>query len=109
MIGQNSTAVGRTEKVWGSLTIDNGSVTKGTFTANMASVTSDQSERNAQFDGRIMNVSTYPTAEFVITKTNFAGCQFIYGDGQDLSDGWPAYHARGNEANNLQHFHGVKQ
>jgi polyisoprenoid-binding protein YceI len=68
LIGQNSTAVGRTEKVWGSLTIDNGSVTKGTFTANMASVTSDQSERNAQFDGRIMNVATFPTAEFVITK-----------------------------------------
>jgi hypothetical protein len=27
----------------------------------MASVTSDQSQRNAQFDGRIMDVSTYPT------------------------------------------------
>jgi polyisoprenoid-binding protein YceI len=68
LIGQNSTAVGRTEKVWGSLSIDGGSVSKGTFTANMSSVTSDQSERNAQFDGRIMEVSTYPTAQFVITK-----------------------------------------
>jgi YceI-like domain len=68
LIGQNSTAVGRTEKVWGSLTIGGGSVTKGSFTANMSSVTSDQSERNAQFDGRIMDVSTYPTAQFVVAK-----------------------------------------
>jgi polyisoprenoid-binding protein YceI len=68
LIGQNSTAVGRTQKVWGSLSVNGGSVTKGTFTANMASVTSDQSERNAQFDGRIMDVTTYPTAQFVVTK-----------------------------------------
>jgi polyisoprenoid-binding protein YceI len=68
LIGQNSTAVGRTEKVWGSLTVSGGSVTKGTFTVNMASVKSDQSERNAQFDGRIMDVGAYPTAQFVITK-----------------------------------------
>jgi polyisoprenoid-binding protein YceI len=68
LIGQNSTAVGRTEKVWGSLTIGGEAVTKGSFTVNMSSVTSDQSERNAQFDGRIMDVSTYPTAQFVVTK-----------------------------------------
>lgn len=64
LIGQNSTAVGRTSEVWGSLTISNGEVAKAAFTANMASVKSDQSERNAQFDGRIMDVSAYPTARF---------------------------------------------
>jgi len=68
LIGQHSTAVGRTEEVWGSLTVGNASVTNGNFTVNMASVKSDQSMRNAQFDGRIMDVSTYPTAKFVITK-----------------------------------------
>lgn len=68
LIGQNSTAVGRTEKVWGSLAVQDGSMAKGSFTVNMASVKSDQSMRNAQFDGRIMDVSTFPTAEFVITK-----------------------------------------
>jgi polyisoprenoid-binding protein YceI len=73
LIGQNSTAVGRTPKVWGSLTVDGGSVTRGTFTVNMATVTSDQSERNAQFDGRIMDVSTYPTAEFVMAKPILLG------------------------------------
>src|ERR1700677_3135343 len=67
LIGQNSTAVGRTDEVWGSLSIAGGSVTKATFTVNMASVVSDQSERNAQFDGRIMDVSTYPTAKFVLS------------------------------------------
>ena len=68
LIGQQSTAVGRTTKVWGSLTISGDSVTKGTFTADMATVVSDQSERNRQFDGRIMDVSDYPTATFKITS-----------------------------------------
>jgi polyisoprenoid-binding protein YceI len=67
LIGQQSTAVGRTSKVWGSITISGASVTKGSFTANMASVVSDQSQRNSQFDGRIMDVSIYPTATLVLT------------------------------------------
>jgi polyisoprenoid-binding protein YceI len=73
LIGQNSTAVGRTGKVWGSVTVNGGSVTRGMFTVNMATVTSDQSERNAQFDGRIMDVGTYPTAEFVMAKPILLG------------------------------------
>jgi len=64
LMGQQATAVGRTSKVWGSLTISGASVTSGSFTADMATVVSDQSQRNAQFDGRIMDVSTYPTATF---------------------------------------------
>jgi polyisoprenoid-binding protein YceI len=67
LIGQNSTAVGRTGEIWGSVTLADKSVTKATFTVNMASVVSDQSERNAQFDGRIMDVSDYPTAKFVLS------------------------------------------
>jgi polyisoprenoid-binding protein YceI len=68
LVGQNSTAVGRTSKIWGSVHIDGGSVTQGTFTVDMASVESDQSERNAQFDGRIMDVDQYPTATLVLTS-----------------------------------------
>jgi polyisoprenoid-binding protein YceI len=68
LVGQNATAVGRTSKIWGSLTIGGTSVTRGTFTVDMASVVSDQSERNAQFDGRIMDVSQYPTATLVLTS-----------------------------------------
>ena len=67
LVGQNATAVGRTSKVWGSLSITASTVTKGTFTVDMASVVSDQSERNAHFDGSIMNVSQYPTASLTLT------------------------------------------
>jgi polyisoprenoid-binding protein YceI len=34
----------------------------------MATVVSDKSQRNAQFDGRIMDVSSYPTGTFTLTK-----------------------------------------
>src|SRR6202021_687881 len=54
-------------KVWGSLAIAGSTVTKGTFTVDMASVKSDQSQRNARFDGPIMDVSRYPTATFTLT------------------------------------------
>jgi len=67
LVGQSTTAVGRTSRIWGSLTIAGSTVTKGSFTVDMASVVSDQSQRNAQFDGRIMDVSQYPTANLVLT------------------------------------------
>ncbi|MGA3149067.1 MAG: YceI family protein [Acidimicrobiales bacterium] len=68
LIGQHATAVGRTAKVSGSVSISGTSVTRGSFTVDMASVESDQSERNAQFDGRIMDVSAYPTSTLVLTE-----------------------------------------
>jgi polyisoprenoid-binding protein YceI len=67
LIGQNSTAVGRTSKIWGSMTIAGSTVTKAAFTVDMASVVSDQSERNARFDGSIMDVSQYPTATLTLS------------------------------------------
>jgi polyisoprenoid-binding protein YceI len=67
LVGQHSTAVGRTSKIWGSVTIQGSDVTAGSFNVNMASVVSDQSQRNAQFDGRIMDVATYPTATLKLT------------------------------------------
>ena len=68
LLGQSATAVGRTSKIWGSLTIAGSTVTSGTFTANMASVVSDQSQRNADFDGPIMDVSQYPTATLTLSS-----------------------------------------
>jgi polyisoprenoid-binding protein YceI len=68
LLGQNATAVGRTSEIWGSLTIAGSTVTKGTFTVNMASVVSDQSERNSHFDGPIMDVSQYPTASLTLSS-----------------------------------------
>jgi polyisoprenoid-binding protein YceI len=68
LLGQTATAVGRTDKIWGSLTIAGATVTKGTFTVNMATVASDQSQRNARFAGPIMDVSRYPTATLTLTS-----------------------------------------
>jgi len=67
LVGQNATAVGRTSKVWGSVTIAGTTVTKGSFTVDMASVVSDQSQRNARFDGPIMDVSQFPTAMLTLS------------------------------------------
>src|SRR5580704_7563338 len=67
LVGQNATAVGRTGKIWGSVTISGSSVTKALFTVDMASVVSDQSQRNARFDGPIMDVSQYPTATLILS------------------------------------------
>jgi polyisoprenoid-binding protein YceI len=55
-------------KIWGSLDVSGTSVTKATFTVNMSSVKSDQSQRNAQFDGRIMDVSQFPTATLTLSS-----------------------------------------
>jgi polyisoprenoid-binding protein YceI len=67
LIGQHATAVGRTSKIWGSITIQGDDVITGIFSVDMASVVSDQSERNAQFDGRIMDVARFPTSTLKLT------------------------------------------
>jgi polyisoprenoid-binding protein YceI len=68
LAGQSTTAVGRTSAVTGSLTIGGTSVSAATFTVQMDKVTSDKSQRDDQFAGRIMDTSTYPTGTFVLTK-----------------------------------------
>ena len=68
LVGQNATAVGRTSKVWGTMTISGSTVTKASFSVDMASVVSDQSERNARFDGPIMDVSQFPTATLTLSS-----------------------------------------
>jgi polyisoprenoid-binding protein YceI len=68
LIGQQTTAVGRSSTVSGSFTVSGTTVTAGTVTVDMSSVVSDQSQRNAQFDGRIMDVAAYPTATLKLTS-----------------------------------------
>jgi polyisoprenoid-binding protein YceI len=68
LLGQANTAVGRTSDVTGTLDITANAVQQASFTAAMASVKSDQSRRDTQFDGRIMDVAKYPTAVFKLTK-----------------------------------------
>jgi polyisoprenoid-binding protein YceI len=68
LLGQNGTAVGRTTSVTGHMTIAGTTVTAGAFSVPMASVHSNESERDNNFDGRIMEVATYPTATFRLTS-----------------------------------------
>ena len=68
LFGQSTTAVGRTHSVTGSITITGTTVPSATFTADMTTVSSDRSGRDNQFQHRVMDTSTYPTATFTLTK-----------------------------------------
>jgi polyisoprenoid-binding protein YceI len=68
LLGQNTTAVGRTTSVSGHMVINGTTATTATFSVPMATVHSDKSQRDAQFDGRIMDVATYPTGTFTLTS-----------------------------------------
>jgi polyisoprenoid-binding protein YceI len=68
LAGQSQTAVGRTKSVTGHLTINGTSVAAGTFTVQMSTIKSNESQRDVQFDGRIMDVASYPTGTFALTK-----------------------------------------
>jgi polyisoprenoid-binding protein YceI len=67
LLGQSTEAVGRTSGVTGEVTIEGARVTKGSLTVDLTSVASDQERRDAQFNGRIMETATYPTATFALT------------------------------------------
>lgn len=68
LFGQSATAVGRTSSVTGTLTVAAATVPSATFTADMTTVSSDRSQRDSQFKGRVMNTSQYPTSTFSLTK-----------------------------------------
>jgi polyisoprenoid-binding protein YceI len=68
LLGQNATAVGRTTSVSGHMVINGTTLTAATFSVPMSTVHSDKSQRDAQFDGRIMDVAKYPTATFTLTS-----------------------------------------
>ncbi|MGD9704744.1 MAG: YceI family protein [Acidimicrobiia bacterium] len=66
--GINTTATGRTTQVTGSATISGASLEAAEFTADVASISSDRSQRDNQFRGRIMEADTFPTASFTLTQ-----------------------------------------
>ena len=68
LLGQNATAVGRTTSVTGHLTIAGTAATAASFSVPMDTIHSDKSQRDAQFDGRIMDVAQYPTGTFTLTS-----------------------------------------
>lgn len=67
LAGQSNVAVGRTTSVTGSMAIHGTTVTAASFTVQMATIASDQSQRDAQFNGRIMDTATYPTGTLALT------------------------------------------
>lgn len=81
--GVDTEGVGRTNAVTGSLTIAGTSVTAADFTVDVASITSDSSRRDGQFNGRIMDTATYPTATFVLTTPIELGS--IPADGEQIT------------------------
>jgi polyisoprenoid-binding protein YceI len=68
LLGQNATAVGRTSSVTGHLTLAGSTATAASFSVPMATVHSDKSQRDEQFDGRIMDVAKYPAGTFTLTS-----------------------------------------
>jgi polyisoprenoid-binding protein YceI len=61
-------AVGRTSTIEGSLTIAGTQVTAANFSVDVGSIESDDSRRDRQFHGPIMDASQFPTADFVLTS-----------------------------------------
>jgi polyisoprenoid-binding protein YceI len=68
LAGQSHTAVGRSSSVTGQLVIAGTTVRTASFTVQMSTIHTDSGQRDAQFDGRIMDVATYPTGAFTLTR-----------------------------------------
>jgi polyisoprenoid-binding protein YceI len=68
LFGQSAEAVGRTSSVTGQIVVDGATVSSGSFEVDMTSVTSNESRRDNQFRGRIMDVANHPTSTFVLSQ-----------------------------------------
>ncbi len=82
LFGQSATAVGRTDDVTGGIEIDGSRVVSGSFTVDMTTVQSDESRRDNQFRGRIMDVSSHPTSTFELTSP--ISIESLPGDGEEI-------------------------
>jgi polyisoprenoid-binding protein YceI len=68
LFGQDTEGVGRTSEVTGSLAVEGTTVTAVDLVVDMGSVESDESNRDRQFRGRIMDTDTFPEATFRLTE-----------------------------------------
>lgn len=62
MLGQRVMLAGRTDEVWGSMTVSGTSVSSGSFTVSLARVVSGPTQRKAA------GADAYPTAAFVLVR-----------------------------------------
>jgi polyisoprenoid-binding protein YceI len=68
LAGQSHTAVGRSSSVTGRLVITGTTVGTAAFTVQMSTIHTDSAQRDSQFDGRIMDVASFPTGTFTLTR-----------------------------------------
>lgn len=69
LVGQSTTAVGRTSEVTGNAVISGSQLSTATFTVDMAAVASDKSQRDERFRGSsVMDTSRYPNGTFTLTR-----------------------------------------
>jgi polyisoprenoid-binding protein YceI len=68
LFGQSKEAVGRTTAVTGDAVISGEKVNTANVVVDLTKVTSDSDRRDNQFQGRIMNTSTYPTSTFKLAQ-----------------------------------------
>lgn len=68
LAGVDTEAVGRGTDIAGSFTVADAEVTEACIVVEVASITSDESMRDGQFRGRIMQTDQYPTATFAVTE-----------------------------------------
>jgi polyisoprenoid-binding protein YceI len=68
LAGQSTTAVGRTSSVTGSVTVAGSRVSQARVSVDVATIASDQSQRDQAFAGRIMESARFPTATFALTR-----------------------------------------
>jgi polyisoprenoid-binding protein YceI len=66
LFGQSTEAVGRTSSITGSFAATGTQIDNATFTVDLTTMKSDQSQRDRQFQERIMQTSKFPTATFTL-------------------------------------------
>ena len=65
--GVDTEAVGRGDDIAGSITIEGAAVSAASFTVQVATIASDNSMRDGQFRGRVMETDRFPEASFTLT------------------------------------------
>ncbi len=83
LAGVNTTAVGRSNQLTGSMTVDGTTVPAVDMEVQVATITSDESKRDENFRGSVMNTSEFPTATFHLTTPIELGS--IPAEGQQIT------------------------
>ena len=68
LFGQDSVATGTTTDVTGSMVIEGTTVQSAKVVVDLTTVKSGRSQRDGQFQGRIMNTAEFPNATFELTE-----------------------------------------